>query len=69
MRGVRGVFASVPTRAFTVAGRTQYMHQVVFASGDTRTRFLAQILEGYQKWERERSSSGTIQAGITFASE
>jgi DNA-binding cell septation regulator SpoVG len=55
MRGERGLFASVPSRSFTVEGRTRYSPQVLFASPDVRTRFLEGLLDAYRKWENGRS--------------
>jgi DNA-binding cell septation regulator SpoVG len=57
MRGEKGLFASVPSKSFTVEGRTRYAPQVQFASPDLRTRFLAGLLDAYQKWEDGRSSA------------
>jgi DNA-binding cell septation regulator SpoVG len=55
IRGEKGLFASVPTKSFMVEGRTRYMPQVAFANPDRRTRFLAGLLDAYQKWEEGRS--------------
>jgi DNA-binding cell septation regulator SpoVG len=58
MRGQKGLFASVPSKSFTVAGRTGYSPQVLFATPDVRARFLAGLLDAYQKWEDGRSGAG-----------
>jgi len=55
IRGAKGLFVSVPTKSFTVEGRTRYMPQVVFISPDLRTRFLSGLLDLYQHWEGDRS--------------
>ncbi|HEY7699146.1 MAG TPA: septation protein SpoVG family protein [Vicinamibacteria bacterium] len=57
MRGERGLFASVPSRSFTVEGRTRYSPQVLFASPDVRARFLEGLLDAYRKWEESRSGA------------
>ncbi len=59
VRGEKGLFASVPTKSFVVEGRTRYFPQVVFANPDQKTRFLAGLLEAYQKWENGRPGGGT----------
>ena len=57
MRGENGLFASVPSKSFTVEGKTRYAPQVVFASPDVRARFLSGLLEAYHQWERGRSGT------------
>jgi len=57
MRGQKGLFASVPSKSFTIEGRTRYAPQVLFASPDLRTRFLAGLLDAYQKWEDGRTGA------------
>ncbi len=57
IRGAKGLFASVPTKSFTVEGRTRYMPQVVFVNPDLRTRFLSGLLDAYQHWEGGRSGA------------
>lgn len=54
IRGEKGLFASVPTKSFMVDGSTRYMPQVVFAHPDKRARFLAGLLDAYQKWNEAR---------------
>ena len=67
IRGEKGLFASVPTKSFTVEGRTRYMPQVVFAHPDQRTRFLAGLLDAYQKWN-EGQTGRRGGPGLTSAS-
>jgi DNA-binding cell septation regulator SpoVG len=65
IRGEKGLFASVPTKSFTVEGRTRYTPQVVFANPDQRTRFLTGLLEAYRKWEDGRSGDEARAAGAS----
>lgn len=54
VRGERGLFAAVPSRAFQVDGRKRYYAQVAFSSTEVRDRFLARLLEAYLEWEKKR---------------
>src|SRR3972149_1571219 len=63
MRGQKGLFASVPSKSFTVEGQTRYAPQVAFASPDQRTRFLAGLLDAYQKWQDGRSGAESSPTG------
>jgi DNA-binding cell septation regulator SpoVG len=54
VRGERGLFATVPSRAFQADGRTRYYAQVSFSSSEVRERFLAQLLEAYEQWEKQK---------------
>jgi DNA-binding cell septation regulator SpoVG len=67
IRGEKGLFASVPTKSFTVEGRTRYMPQVVFANPDQRTRFLSGLLDAYKKWNEGRSGAA-VSPELTSAS-
>lgn len=54
LRGERGLTAAVPSRPFTVQGRTRYYNQVVFSSPDLRKRFLSYLVNAYELWEKDR---------------
>jgi DNA-binding cell septation regulator SpoVG len=69
MRGQNGLFASVPSKSFTVEGRTRYAPQVLFASPDLRARFLGTLLDVYRKWEESRSSADESRSSHAPADE
>jgi DNA-binding cell septation regulator SpoVG len=64
IRGERGLFATVPSRAFQADGRTRYYAQVGFSSNEVRDRFLSRLLEAYQQWEKKKQE----EKGVTSAS-
>jgi DNA-binding cell septation regulator SpoVG len=68
-RGENGLFASVPSKSFVVAGQTRYVPQVLFASQDRRTRFLDDLLEAYRKWEEGRSGRAMAESSHPPADE
>jgi len=55
--GANGVFASVPSKPFTVNGERRFMKQVVFTDNEIRDRFLNELLESYHQW----SNSDAVQ--------
>ncbi len=68
-RGENGLFASVPSKSFVVAGETRYVPQVLFLSQDRRTQFLDAVLEAYRKWEEGRSGTVTADSSHPPADE
>lgn len=57
VRSDEGLFAAVPSRSFTVEGKTRWIPQVAFSSPELRQRFLAELLDDYHRWEQERDRS------------
>ena len=51
INGVNGLFASVPTKPYTVNGETRFARQVVFSDPNVRERFLGAVLDAYKKWK------------------
>jgi DNA-binding cell septation regulator SpoVG len=62
IQGDRGLFGAVPSRAFQAEGRTRYYAQVTFSSGEVRDRFMAELLEAYQLWEKTRRDAKSSHA-------
>jgi DNA-binding cell septation regulator SpoVG len=60
VRGERGLFATVPSRAFQAEGRTRYYAQVSFSSTEVREHFLARLLEAYQQWEKQKGEEKEV---------
>jgi DNA-binding cell septation regulator SpoVG len=54
VRSVQGLRAAVPSKSFTVEGRTRWAPLVVFSSPEIRQQFLAVLLEDYRRWERQQ---------------
>jgi DNA-binding cell septation regulator SpoVG len=54
LRKDAGIVAAVPSRSFTVAGKTQWMNQVAFESSEVRKRFLETLVDEYHRWQRRR---------------
>jgi DNA-binding cell septation regulator SpoVG len=57
------LFAAVPSRSFTVEGKTRWVPQVVFSSPEIRRRFLSTLLDRYQRWEQGEDRSGVGDDG------
>lgn len=61
--GENGRFAAVPSRPVTVSGQTRYWNQIDFTSKTLRERFLAELLEAYERWveagSKEPSAAGS----------
>ena len=60
--GVNGVFAAVPSKPVTISGEQRYWNQVAFESPEIRERFLAELLESYQRWKKGELEGGTSGA-------
>ena len=56
VNGDKGLFASVPQRPVNIEGETRYLNQVVFSTPEKKEKFLAELLEAYEEWEKSRSA-------------
>lgn len=60
--GVNGVFAAVPTKPVEINGERRYWNQVTFESPEIRERFLAELLESYDRWKESGLERATPSA-------
>jgi DNA-binding cell septation regulator SpoVG len=65
VRGEQGLFASVPTRSFVADGKTRFLPQVTFTSPEHRSRFLAALLEAFEKSRPQPERRSTEAAAAT----
>lgn len=56
--GAKGVFASVPSKPFTVNGERRFWNQVKFTNEEIRERFLGELLESYYRWRKNEAEHG-----------
>ncbi len=56
--GVNGVFAAVPSKPVRINGEQRYWNQVAFESQEIRERFLAELLESYNRWKEGELAGG-----------
>jgi DNA-binding cell septation regulator SpoVG len=54
VNGKKGLFASAPQKPYVVGGETRWSSQVLFLDPDVKERFLAEILDAYQRWLKSR---------------
>ncbi len=56
--GNNGIFASVPSRTYTLDGKPRFARQVTFSTQEIRDRFLSELLECFYQWQESQTGAG-----------
>lgn len=64
--GDNGVFAAVPSRGYTVDGKSRFAKQVMFADPEHRESFLSELLDSFYRWQESQAKieGDSVETGV-----